>query len=482
MTIKELKPQLLWESFYQLTQVPRPSGKRKEISDFMATFGRKLGLETIQDEIGNVLIRKPASAGMEGHAGVILQAHLDMVPQKNADVKHDFEKDPIDAYIDGEWVTARGTTLGADDGIGVAAAMAVLADNTLVHPAVEAFFTIDEETGMYGAFDLKGGVLKGTTLINLDSETEGELYIGCAGGLDANIEFDFVNRVPVPEGDVALQIDLTGLKGGHSGVDINLQRANANKLMVRFLKDAIEDLEARLASIDGGNMRNSIPREAHAVITVPEEGVDDIMAMVEDFESLFIQEYDGVEEDIHFTAKRVDLPHGLLPEEIQDALINALTVCPHGVYRMIPEMPVIVETSNCLSIIQTLDNKVLVICLLRSSVESRKDELASVIESAFSMAGAKVGFEGGYPGWKPNVHSHILETMKRVYAATFGSEPRVVTIHAGLECAILGRNYPQMDMISFGPTIKHPHSPDEKVDIATVDKFYKLLLATLKAL
>ncbi len=482
MKIQDLKPQLVWDNFYRLTQVPRPSGKRKEISDFMASYGRSLGLETIQDEIGNVLIRKPASSGMENRPGVILQAHLDMVPQKNAGVKHDFETDPIDAYIDGEWVTARGTTLGADDGIGVAAAMAVLADNDLVHPAVEAFFTIDEETGMYGAFDLKGGVLKGQTLINLDSETEGELYIGCAGGLDANIEFNFVNRVPVPQGDVALQIDLTGLKGGHSGVDINLQRANANKLLVRFLKDAIEDVEVRLASIDGGNMRNAIPRDAHAVITVPAEGVDDVLRMVDDFEDLFIREFDGVEDDLHLTAKQVDLPHGLIPEEIQDALINALTVCPHGVYRMIPEMPDVVETSNCLSIIQTDGNKIAVKCLIRSSVESRKDEMASIVESAFSMAGAKIEFDGGYPGWKPNVKSRILEIMKDVYAKTFGQQPRVVTIHAGLECAILGRNYPNMDMISFGPTIKHPHSPDEKVQIATVDKFYHLLTETLKAL
>ena len=482
MSIKELKPQLVWESFYRLTQIPRPSGKRKEISDFMAEFGRSLNLETIQDEIGNVLIRKPASAGLENHPGVILQAHLDMVPQKNADVAHDFEKDPIDAYIDGEWVTARGTTLGADDGIGVAAAMAVLADKSLVHPPVEAFFTIDEETGMYGAFDLKGGVLKGKTLINLDSETEGELYIGCAGGIDANIEFDIVNFQPVPEGDVALQIDLTGLKGGHSGCDINLQRANANKLMVRFLKDAIEDYEVRLASICGGNMRNSIPRDAHAVITIPADGVDELLQFVDDFEDLFIREYDGIEDNIHFTATRTDLPAGLIPEEIQDALINALTVCPHGVYRMIPEMPDIVETSNCLSIIQTEGNKILIKCLTRSSVESRKDELVSVIESAFAMAGAKIEFDGAYPGWKPNVRSRILQTMKEVYLETFGKEPRVVTIHAGLECAILGRNYPEMDMISFGPTIKHPHSPDEKVEIQSVEKFYRLLLETLKKL
>ena len=482
MSIKDLQPQLLWQSFYQLTQIPRPSGKRKEISDFMADFGRNLGLETIQDEIGNVLIRKPASAGLENHPGVILQAHLDMVPQKNADVNHDFERDPIDAYIDGEWVTARGTTLGADDGIGVAAAMAVLADRSLVHPPVEAFFTIDEETGMYGAFDLKGGVLKGNTLINLDSETEGELYIGCAGGIDANVEFDFVNYAPVPEGDVALKLSLTGLKGGHSGCDIHLQRANANKLIVRFLKDAIEDLEVRLASISGGNMRNSIPRDAEAVVTVPAEGVDDVLQLVDEFEDLFIREYDGVEDNIRFTAERVDLPQGLIPEEIQDALINSLTVCPHGVFRMIPEMPDIVETSNCLSIIQTEGTKVLIKCLTRSSVESRKDELASIIESTFSLAGAKIEFDGAYPGWKPNVRSRILEKMQHVYKDTFGFEPRVVTIHAGLECAILGRNYPQMDMISFGPTIKHPHSPDEKVEIASVEKFYKFLVETLKSL
>ncbi len=482
MSIKNLTPRLVWESFYKLTQIPRPSGKRKGISDFMAEFGRSLNLETIQDEIGNVLIRKPASPGLENHDGVILQAHLDMVPQKNADVAHDFEKDPIDAYIDGEWVTARGTTLGADDGIGVAAAMAVLLDKSLVHPPVEAFFTIDEETGMYGAFDLKGGVLKGKTLINLDSETEGELYIGCAGGIDANIEFDIVNFQPVPEGDVALQIDITGLKGGHSGCDINLQRANANKLMVRFLKDAIEDYEVRLASICGGNMRNSIPRDAHAVITVPAEGVDELLQFVDDFEDLFIREYDGIEDNLHFTATRTNIPAGLIPEEIQDALINALTVCPHGVYRMIPEMPDIVETSNCLSIIQTEGNKILIKCLTRSSVESRKDELASIIESAFAMAGAKIEFSGSYPGWKPNVRSRILQTMKDVYFETFGTEPRIVTIHAGLECAILGRNYPEMDMISFGPTIKHPHSPDEKVEIQSVEKFYHLLLETLKKL
>ncbi|MBR3565046.1 MAG: aminoacyl-histidine dipeptidase [Paludibacteraceae bacterium] len=482
MTINQLQPQLLWESFYQLTQIPRPSGKRKEISDFMVGFGKKLGLETIQDEIGNVLIRKPATKGKENIPGVILQAHLDMVPQKNADIKHDFETDPICAYIDGDWVTAKGTTLGADDGIGVAAAMAVLADNTLEHPAVEAFFTIDEETGMYGAFALEGGVLKGQTLLNLDSETEGELYIGCAGGLDANIEFDIVNYAPVPEGDVAFKIDLTGLKGGHSGVDINLQRANANKLMVRFLKDAIEDVEARLACIEGGNMRNAIPRDAHAIVTVPKEGTDDLLQLVEEFESLFVQEYDGIEEGISLTATQTELPHGLIPEEIQDALINSLTACPHGVYRIIPEMPDVVETSNNLSIIETKPNKILIKCLLRSSVESRKDELASIVESVFSMAGAKIEFTGAYPGWKPNVKSNILHTMKQVYADTFGVEPRIITIHAGLECAILGRNYPNMDMISFGPTIKHPHSPDEKVEIKSVEKFYHFLLQTLKNL
>lgn len=481
--MKNLEPKGLWSSFYSLTQIPRPSGKRKEIADFLVNYGKSLGLETLQDEIGNVLIRKPASAGYENHPGVILQGHMDMVPQKNSDKQFDFEKDPIEAYIEdnGQWVTADGTTLGADNGIGVATAMSILADKNAVHPPLEAFFTIDEETGMYGANDLKSGWLKGKYLLNLDSETEGELYVGCAGGIDAEATFAY-QPVETEEGDIALKVTLRGCKGGHSGCDIHLQRANAIKLLFRFLKDAVANFEARLACVEGGNMRNSIPREASAVITIPEESYQDVQDLVDRYEDLWLREYDGVETDLHFTAEEVECPKMEMPEDVQDFLIHAITLCPHGVYRVIPEMPDIVETSNNLAIIETKENTVKVICLARSSVESRKEELASVIQSAFSLAGAEVKFDGAYPGWKPNFKSSLLKTMKETYEKEFGSEPRIVTIHAGLECGIIGSKYEGMEMISFGPTIEHPHSPDERVNIATVQKFYRYVQAALKAL
>lgn len=481
--MKNLQPKSLWENFYSLTQIPRPSGKKEEISAFLANYGRSLGLETIVDEIGNVIIRKPASAGYENHPGVILQGHMDMVPQKNSDKVFDFEKDPIEAYVEdnGEWVTANGTTLGADNGIGVATAMAILADKNVVHPPLEAFFTVDEETGMYGAFALKGGLLQGKTLLNLDSESEGELYMGCAGGVDTTARFDF-EPVETEEGDVALRVSIKGCKGGHSGCDINLQRANAIKLLFRFLKDAVANYEARLAYVEGGSLRNAIPREASAVITIPADGLDEMKQLVADYEDLFIREFDGVEDNISFTAEDVECPKTELPEDTQDFLIHAITLCPHGVYRMIPEMPDIVETSNNLAMIGMENNRITVMCLTRSSVESRKEELRQIIQSAFALAGAETEFTGSYPGWKPNLHSHILEVMKNVYQKEFGNTPRIITIHAGLECGIIGRNYPGMDMISFGPTIEHPHSPDERVNIATVQKFYHFLLATLKEL
>ncbi len=481
--MKNLQPQGVWNNFYSLTQIPRPSGKKKEISDFVASFGRSLGLETVVDEIGNVIIRKPASPGYENHPGVILQGHLDMVPQKNSDKVFDFEKDPIRAYVEDnkEWVTADGTTLGADNGIGVATAMAILADKSVVHPPLEALFTVDEETGMYGAFDLKGGLLHGKYLLNLDSEEEGALYIGCAGGVDTTATFDF-EPVPVEDGDIAMVIKVFGCKGGHSGCDIHMQRASANKLLVRVLKDAITDCEARLVSIEGGSLRNAIAREASAVVTIPAEGKDDFVEFIADCEDLFIREYDGVEDNIHVEVSEVACPATEMPEDVQDFLIHALTLCPHGVYRVIPEAPDIVETSNNLSMIKTEGNQVIIYCLTRSSVESRKEELQSVIQSAFSLAGAKVEFSGSYPGWKPNMKSRILEVMQQVYKQEFNQTPKVIIIHAGLECGIIGRNYPGMEMISFGPTIEHPHSPDERVNIATVQKMYHYLLATLKAL
>ena len=479
--MKNLTPKAVWEHFYSLTQIPRPSGKKEEVSAFLAEYGKSLGLETIVDTIGNVIIRKPASPGYENHPGVILQGHMDMVPQKNNDTVFDFEKDPIEAYVDGEWVTAKGTTLGADNGIGVAAAMAILADKSVVHPPLEVLVTVDEETGMYGAFALEGGMLQGKTLLNLDSEAEGELYVGCAGGVDTTAKFHYT-PVEVEEGDVAIKVSVKGCKGGHSGCDIHLQRANANKLLFRFLKDAVANYEARLAYVEGGSLRNAIPREAAAVITIPAEGVDEIMDLVAEYENLFVAEYDGVEDNIQLTATEVECPATELPEDVQDFLIHAITACPHGVYRVIPEMPDVVETSNNLAMLVTEDNCVTVMCLTRSSVESRKEELQSIIESVFAMAGAEVVFSGSYPGWKPNLNSHILQVMKTTYQENYGVELRVIIIHAGLECGIIGRNYPGMDMISFGPTIKYPHSPDEKVNIPSVAKFYEYLLATLKAL
>jgi dipeptidase D len=477
--IRQLEPKALWNHFYSLTQVPRPSGKKEPIGTFLENFGKSLGLETLRDEIGNVLVRKPATPGMEDRKAVVLQAHMDMVPQKNSGIAHNFETDPIEAYIDGDWVTAKDTTLGADNGMGISAAMAVLASNDIAHPAIEMFITVDEETGMHGAFGLEPGFLKGDILMNLDSEDEGELYVGCAGGLDANISFAY-NEVEIPEGDVAVKVTLKGLKGGHSGVDIHLQRANANKLMFRFLKLAVAECQARLASIEGGSLRNAIPREAFAVLTVPGDAVDDIMDLIDEMETLFVEEFAGVENNISLTAEEIALPSGLIPEEIQDDLINGVTACFNGVYRFIPELPTVVETSNNLAIIKSNGQKIELRSLLRSSVDSRKSELASIIESNFALAGAKVEFVGGYPGWKPNLDSPILKAMLKIYEDKYGKTPKIMIIHAGLECGILGTHYPNMDMISFGPTIRYPHSPDEKVNIATVQLFWDYLVETLK--
>lgn len=485
--IQNLQPQEVWKNFHALTQIPRPSGVKKQVSDFVAEFGRHLGLETIQEEIGNVIIRKPATPGYENHPGVILQAHLDMVPQKNSDKVFDFEKDAIETIVDGEWVRANGTTLGADNGIGAAAAMAILEDNTLEHPALEAFFTVDEETGMYGANALQAGVLKGSTLLNLDCEAEGELYIGCAGGVDTTATFHFAPAT-VPEGDVAVKVSLTGLHGGHSGCDIHLQRANAIKLLFEFIKEAVSEYEARLACVQAGTLRNAIPREAYALLTVPAEGKDELMELVDFYEDLFIKEYDGIEDDIHLTAEEVKISEvkSLLPEDTQDFLIHAITICPHGVYRMCADMPGVVETSNNVAMVETNvegeEGTIKVYCLTRSNIESRKEEFMEVLDSCFRLAGADVEFSGAYNGWKPNTNSRILDKMQEVYKNLFHEEAKVMVIHAGLECGIISTNYPGMDMISFGPTIVHPHSPSEAVNIATVGRFYELVKATLKQL
>jgi len=477
--IINIEPKVVWENFYALTQVPRPSKHEEKIQDFMMKFGKSIGLETEKDAVGNVVIRKPATPGMENRKGIVLQGHLDMVPQKNSDTKHDFENDPIDAWIDGEWVKAHGTTLGADNGMGVAAAMAVLASKDLAHGPVEALFTCDEETGMTGAFGLQAGWLKGDILLNMDSEDEGELYVGCAGGVNGNIEFEYDEMI-VPKGYSPFKVIIKGLKGGHSGLDINLGRGNANKLLVRFLKYATQELDIRLAEINGGGMRNAIPREAYAVVVVPTEAVTEFLAAVEKYENIYKAELRISEPNLSFKAEETAKPKSLIDERVQDDLIDAVYGCPNGTIRLSDSMPGLVETSTNLATVKSENGVISVKCLLRSSVDSAKDDLCEQVESVFSLAGAMVSFDGGYPGWKPNMDSDILKQMKQIYENKFGRVPEVKAIHAGLECGILGANYPHWDMISFGPTMRFPHSPDEKVNIPTVQKFWDFLVETLK--
>jgi dipeptidase D len=477
--IINLEPKAVWENFYKLTLVPRPSKKEEKIQAFMVDFGKSLGLVTEKDSVGNVLIRKPATPGMENRKGIILQGHLDMVPQKNSGTAHDFEKDPIDAFIDGEWVRARGTTLGADNGIGVASAMAVLAAKNLVHGPIEAIFTCDEETGMTGALGLQPKWLKGDILLNMDSEEESELYVGCAGGINANIEFEY-DEVIVPDGVKPFKLVISGLKGGHSGLDINLGRGNANKLLIRFLKYATRELDVRLADINGGGMRNAIPREAIGIVLVQDEDAEQLKKAVKKYESIYKFELGAVEPTLSFTIEETDKPKSMIEERVQDDLIDSVYACPNGVIRMSDGMAGMVETSTNLSTIKSQKGVIFVKCLLRSSVESAKEDLVEQVDSVFALGGAMISFDGGYPGWKPNMESQILKQMKEIYQSKFGKTPAVLGIHAGLECGILGSVYPNWDMISFGPTMRSPHSPDERVNVPSVQKFWDFLVEVLK--
>ena len=477
--ILNLEPKALWKNFYSLTQIPRPSKKEEKVTEFVVAFGKNLGLETIVDEVGNVIIRKPATPGMENRKGVILQGHLDMVPQKNSDKVHDFEKDPIEPRRDGEWVKATGTTLGADNGMGVAATLALLESKDIPHGQIEALFTIDEETGMTGAFGLKSGLLTGDILMNLDSEDEGELYIGCAGGTNANIKFTY-REIPVPAGVTALKINVTGLKGGHSGVDIHLGRGNSNKVLNRFLWHSAKKHGLRLASIDGGSLRNAIPRESFAIITVPTEKKELLIKCLDGYSVKVKKELSAVEPDMKLEAIPIDLPAFLIDETTQNNLFNALYCCPNGVIRMSNEMQGLVETSTNLAIVKSENKEINIRCLLRSSVDSAKEDLENMFSGVFELAGAEIVFDGQYPGWKPNPDSPILKAMLEIYKNQFGKIPEIRAIHAGLECGLLGGVYPNWDMISFGPTIRFPHSPDEKVNIETVKKFWDFLVETLR--
>ena len=479
--LSKLEPKELWNNFYQLTQIPRPSKKEEKIIAFIKDFGESLGLETIVDEVGNVVIKKPATAGFENMKTVAFQTHLDMVPQKNSDKVHDFANDPIEAYIDGEWVTANGTTLGADNGIGVAAALTVLESKTLKHGPIEALFTIDEETGMTGAFGLKGGLLDADILLNLDSEDEGELYVGCAGGMNGTFKFAYTEE-PVPSNVKAYEIKLRGFKGGHSGIDIPLGKGNANKTMNRFLLQSEANFGLRLASISGGSLRNAIPRESTAVVVIPNENAAEFLASVQPFRDLINYELSGVEPNFSFEASETELPVSLLDPRIQRNVFLAVYACPNGVIRMSDSMPGLVETSTNLASVKSQDGVITVQCLLRSSVDSAKTDLAQMMESVFRLAGANVQFDGNYPGWKPNLKSPVLNVMQHVYQDEYGKVPEIKAIHAGLECGILGGVYPKLDMISFGPTIRHPHSPDEKVNIETVEKFWNYLVKTLETI
>ncbi len=474
-----LEPKAVWKYFEAICGIPHPSKKEAAIISYIKGVGETLGLETVADHIGNVVIRKPATPGMEHRKTVILQGHLDMVPQKNNDTVHDFEKDPIVPYIDGEWVKARGTTLGADNGIGVAAALAVLEADDIEHGPIECLFTIDEETGMTGAFELKPGLLNGDILINLDSEDEGELYIGCAGGIDTNAFFNYKEE-KVPAGHIAIQINVKGLKGGHSGLDIKLGRGNAIKILNRLMWQASRDLGLCLSSVDGGSLRNAIPREATAIVTLPEANKEKFEKMVKELHADVKKELDSVDPGVELHAKPVDLPEYVMDEETGKNIFNSVYACPNGAIRFIAEMPEVVETSTNLAILKSNAGKVEVATLQRSSVDSAKQDLCNMMRTVFEMAGADVEQTGEYPGWKPDVTSSILTTMKDVYQQMFGKIPEQKVIHAGLECGIIGSVYPGLDMISFGPTIRNPHSPDEMVNIKTVKLFYDFLVETLK--
>ena len=478
-TILQLAPQNVWKHFYSLTRIPRPSGHVEQVTEFLVNFGKELGLESFTDEVGNVIIRKPATPGMENRRGVILQAHMDMVPQKNNDTVHDFTKDPIETWVDGEWVKAKGTTLGADDGLGVAAAMAVLEAKDLKHGPLEVLITKDEETGMYGAFGLKEGTLKGDILLNLDSEQEGELYIGCAGGIDITASLEYKEEAPA-DGFVARKLTLKGLGGGHSGLEINEGRGNANKLLARVVHDLLVEFDCQLASFEGGNMRNAIPREAHAILLFNPDDMEGLDDYIKEYEAQINSEYETIESNVSLKMEAVEVPATVVPEEIQDNMINILMACQDGVMRMIPTVPDTVETSSNLAIVIIAGGKAEVRILARSSCDTMKDFLADSLAACFSMAGMKVEFSGAYSGWQPNVNSPILQAMKASYKEQFGTEPAVKVIHAGLECGIIGATYKNLDMISFGPTLRSPHSPDERAYIPSVTRFYDFLVATLE--
>lgn len=477
--IRALKPSAVWESFADLNAIPRPSKKEEKVIEFMLDFGKKLGLETFKDNVGNVIIKKPATPGMEGRQTVVMQSHLDMVHQKNADTSFDFKTQGIQMYVKDGWVRAKGTTLGADNGLGVATIMGILKSTDIPHPALEALFTIDEEMGMTGAKGLKEGILSGHILLNLDTEEDDEIDIGCAGGLDVAFERTYAEE-SVPEESMAYVITVKGLQGGHSGMDIHKGLGNANKIMNRLFFEGFEHFGLRIAKIDGGSLRNAIPRESFAIVTVDKLQHDAFAFEFNQLAASIKCELREIEPQLVISAEVTNLPESVMELGVQEGFIRALYTAHNGVYKMSSTIPGLVETSNNIARVKVKNGVIKVGCLTRSSVETSKMDLANALRSAFELAGFEATLSGDYPGWTPNVNSPILKVLEEKYEELFNAKPRVVACHAGLECGILGQNYPDLDMISFGPTIKGAHSPDERAEIASVQKFWKFTKEILK--
>jgi len=477
--IRNLEPKNLWNKFADLNAVPRPSKKEERVIAFMKKFGDDLGLETLVDKVGNVIIKKPASAGMENRKAVVLQSHLDMVHQKNNDTNFDFDTQGIEMLVDGDWVRAKGTTLGADNGLGVATIMAILESKTIAHPALEALFTIDEETGMTGAKGLEGGLLEGEILLNLDTEEDDEIGVGCAGGVDVTASRKY-NQEVCSKSMIPFCITINGLQGGHSGMDIHKGFGNANKLMNRILFEASQDFGLRISSIDGGSLRNAIPRESNAIVVVEKPQVEvflfEINKLIDDIK----KEYQSLDPQLQIGIKETAAPATILDMDSQDLLLRALYAAHNGVYRMSPAIANLVETSNNIAKVLVKDGTIHIGCLTRSSVESSKMDLVNALRSSFELMGCDVDVTGDYPGWAPNMDSPILKLLDKIYERMHGQKAHVAACHAGLECGILGHNYPNMDMISFGPTIKGAHSPDERASISSLQKYWEFVLEILK--
>ena len=479
--LRKLEPICLWNKFADLNAVPRPSKKEERIIEFIKAFGNSLGLETFEDQIRNVIIRKPATPGMENRKSIVLQSHLDMVHQKNNDTVFDFDVQGIEMFVDNDWIKAKGTTLGADNGIGVATIMAILESDSIPHPAIEALFTIDEETGMTGALNLKANILKGSILLNLDTEQDDEIDIGCAGGIDVTAVGNY-QMEELPADYSAWRISVKGLNGGHSGMDIHKGLGNANKIMNRLLYKGFELFGLAVSEINGGSLRNAIPRESESIITLPKNKINDFNTAFEQLIKDIKFELKTTEPTLQIGLQEAPLPNLIMNSVSQIQLINAIYSVSNGVYRMSADIDNLVETSNNLARVIVKDGKIFIACLTRSSIESSKMDLAQALEANFKMANLQVSFSGSYPGWTPNVSSPILKVLTSVYEQLHQKKPKVVACHAGLECGILGKNYPNMDMISFGPTILGAHSPDERVSISSVQKYWRFVLEILKAI